>query len=152
MSETIYVEEVPDVPSGDFYAKIVKYENYDGKYDPAIRVYFMIAIKGNSVGPVNGIFPRRATAANKTGKLLLATLGECIVGREYDLHVLIDKRCWVFVERVITDDGPVSRVKRVLYPPPNAAAVAGNKGKWVDPNPVVPDQNNSNPKPADMPF
>ncbi len=122
MGEKIHVEEVPDVPTGQFYARIIKYEPYEGKYDPATRIFFMIKIGEVRVGPINGIFPKKATVANKTGKLLLATLGECLVGRVYDLDDMIDKRCWVEVERQITDDGPVSRVKKVIYPWPKAAA------------------------------
>lgn len=129
MGEKVYVEEVPDVPAGDFYAKIVKYEPYTGKFDPAFRVFFMIAQKGKAVGPINGIFPKRATPANKTGKLLMATIGECTVDRVYDMDALVDKCCWVNVVRIVTDDGPISRVKRVLWPPPNAAAI--KEGKWV---------------------
>ena len=130
MGEKIYVEEVPDVPSGDFYAKVVKYEHYEGKFDPAMRVFFLIKCGDNTVGPINGLFPNKATGANKTGKLLLATLGECVVGKEYDMNNLIDKRCWVQVDRVITDDGPISRVKKVLYPQPKSAAAR------VDPAPT----------------
>lgn len=152
MSDNIYVEEVPDVPSGEFYAKIVKYEKYEGKFDPAIRVFFMIKDGENAVGPINGIFPLRATSANKTGKLLLATLGECIVGKEYDMHALVDKRCWVWVERQITDDGPVSRVKKVIYPPPRAAVIGGQYPKSqerVNSGDGFPEVGG---KPDDMPF
>jgi len=152
MGESFYVEEIPDVPSGEFYGKIVKYENYEGKFDPAVRIYFMIKDGGNAVGPINGLFPKRATSANKTGKLLLATLGECVVGKEYDLNALVDKRCWVWVERQITDDGPMSRVKKVIYPPPRAAVVDGRGGKWHEPNPVVTGNNADASKPDNMPF
>ncbi len=126
MGDKIHVEDVPDVPTGNFYAKIVKSERYEGKYDPAVRIFFMVAVGDVKVGPINGLFPMKATVANKTGKLLLATLGECSVDKIYDLDELVDKRCWVEVVRLITDDGPISRVKKVFYPHPNAAALAQN--------------------------
>jgi len=123
MGEKVYVEEVPDVPAGEFYAKIVKYEPYEGKYDPATRIFFVIKVGDRAVGPINGIFPKRATVANKTGKMLFGALGECKVDKVYDLDSLVEKRCWVEVVRVVTDDGPMSRVKRVIYPAPGSAAV-----------------------------
>ena len=152
MGEKVYVEEVPDVPTGDFYAKVVKYERYEGKYDPAVRIYFMIAIGKVAVGPINGIFPCKATSANKTGKLLLATLGECTVDRTYDLDSLIDKRCWVKVIREVTDDGPVSRVKKALYPPPNAAVVRPGDPGDRNKSDAAPGASTDDAIPPGMPF
>ncbi len=152
MGDKIIVEEVPDVPSGTFYAKVVKHEPYKGKYDPATRIFFMIKIKDHAVGPINGIFPLRATVANKTGKLLFATLGECTVGLAYDLDSLINKHCWVEVIRAVTEDGPVSRVKLVYYPAPAAAAVEGGSQFGAPPPGVTPTSSDGFEDKSAMPF
>ena len=152
MGEQIHVDDVPDVPSGNWYAKIIKYEKYEGKYDPAARIFFMIKVGEIKVGPINGLFPLKATVANKTGKLLFATIGECTVDLIYDMDILIDKRCWVEVVRSIGDEGPISRVKKVIYPPPNAAAMKESLNKKNVEKPADTKEDDVFDDKGDMPF
>jgi len=123
MGEVIVVEDVPDIPSGFRLAKIVEIAPYTGKFEPALKIYFMVKKGQVAEGPITGMFPMKATTKNKTGVLLKAALGRCDVGQKYDSDILINRYLWVEVERKITEDGIFSRVKKAVWPPPNAAVV-----------------------------
>ena len=123
MGEVIVVEDVPDIPSGFRLAKIVEVEPYTGKFEPALKVYFMVKKGQVAEGPITGMFPMKATTRNKTGVLIKAALGRCEVGQKYNSDQLVNRYLWVEVERKETNDGIFSRVKRAMWPPPNAAVV-----------------------------
>jgi len=123
MSNVIHVEEALDVHDGLYYAKIVKIEPFTDKYEPAKRIHFLLNVRGKAEGPITGLFPDKATPRNKTGTLLLATLGECFPGRAYDWDDLVGKKLWVDVRNYDTENGTFARVKRAVLPAPGSAMV-----------------------------
>ncbi len=123
MIEPILVEEPAEAEDGVYYGKLVEYEEFQGQYKPSVRVFFILDPRYKIKGTINGIFPARATPKNKTGKLLLATTGECIPGKQYSWEIMRNRYCYLTVENHTTAEGRFPRVKGAVYPEPNAAAV-----------------------------
>lgn len=150
--DPIRVEEAVEVPEGVYYSKVVETQDFRGGYQPTARVFFRLDPKTGYEGVLNGLFPCKATPRNKTGKLLLATIGSCIPRQVYQWDVIVGKYCYVYVEIDQTEEGPVSRVRRAVYPAPRAAAVEHT------PAPPVPiTKERAAPQPAeasdqDIPF
>jgi hypothetical protein len=152
MAIPITVKEPLEVPDGTYHSKIIGVENFEGRFRPGIRVHFLLDPRHGYSGVVFGIFPQEATPKNKTGRLMLATIGECIPGKTYTWDMLTGKYCWVLVENNITDEGTFPRVRRVVYPAPNAAAVIWQKPLPTRQEPVQPAPAERTAPEDDIPF
>ncbi len=124
----IKAEKAFECEDGVYHSKVVEIEDYHGGYGPAVRVFFRLDPKIGVSGVVNGIFPMKATPKNKTGSLLLASLGECIPGTTYNLDSIMGTYVYVQIENVTTSEGTFPRAKRAIWPPPKAAALESPAG------------------------
>jgi len=122
--DPIVVEEVLEIPDGVYRLKVIDVADFVGGFQPTARVVFLVDPATGYQGTVTGLFPARATGRNKTGKLLMACLGECIPGKSYNWTDIRGKYCYGMIENSHTDEGMIPRVRRAIYPEPNAAGVS----------------------------
>ncbi len=128
MSRMIQVEETFEVPDGNYHVKILKVDDFTGLWDKAFMIFFLLDPKSGYEGVVNGIFPAKVTAKNKTGSIIKAAFGECEVGRTYDIDALVNKKLWVEVKNETKEGSTFPRVKRGIWPPPGQGTLERGEG------------------------
>ena len=151
MDDKITVTESADAPPGVYWMKITAQEKFDGHWQPARRLYFELDPRYKIKGHITGIFPEMATKGNKTGVLIRACFGECLVGADYTWSKMIGCKMYGEIEQTDTANGLFSRVKKIVWPPPQSmtaeSIVPQQEPANIDPWPQNNDGENEDKEP-----
>lgn len=106
MGIKIVAKEQATLPEGVYDAIVAGVEQRSGKFGPVLAISFL-AITDDEEVLVNGLFASQLTPMSKLGQVFAALGIPVVPGTEYDLDMILNKPCTIWVSHTTTPQGAV---------------------------------------------